>query len=77
MFDLIEEGVSKREYLGLGESYKIRVWGGVGSRDMGGGEWRLCRRGSMWLEGVRGLLTSILGQGTACTQERPGRAWEV
>lgn len=53
MFDLIEEGVSKKEYLGLGESYKIRVCvcGGLGSRDMGGGEWRLCRRGSMWLEG--------------------------
>ena len=56
MFDLIGEGVSKRECLGLGESYKICVCVcvcvcRVGSRDMGGGEWRLCRRGSMWLEG--------------------------
>lgn len=41
MFDLIEEGVSKREYLGLGESYKIRVcvWGGAGKQ--GHGWWRV------------------------------------
>ena len=57
MFDLIGEGVSKSECLGLGESYKICVCVclcvcvcRVGSRDTGGGEQRLCR-GGMWLEG--------------------------
>lgn len=42
MFDLVEEGVSKREYLGLGESYKTRacvcVWWEAGTRVVESGD---------------------------------------
>ena len=50
MFALMGEGVSKRECLGLGESYKC-VCVGCGAGTWGGGEWRLYRGGVVWLEG--------------------------
>lgn len=67
MFDLIEEGVSKREYLGLGESYKIRVCVCVGGWEAG--TW-VVESGDFAEEEAcgwkgEGLLTSILGQGNS------------
>lgn len=41
MFDLVEEGVSKREYLGLGESYKTRACVCVCGGKQGHGWWRV------------------------------------
>lgn len=78
MFDLVEEGVSKREYLGLGESYKTRacvcVWWEAGTRVVESGDFQ---GGGMWLEGRGSFNQRSWAAEQHVHRSRPGRAWGV